>query len=818
MSRAMSRATQRGWWRLITPRDNTSAPFTAEQLYAAIHAGTGRGQRTQLLLAGTHLRVGLWVGAETERLDPLAALLRATYPDLELDDQPPPLDPHRGPDADAEQQMQRGAVIGARWSLLADPAYPIKTVRAFEHSDPVAIILGALATARPDETGLLSVVLTPGPGNFPRRSLALARALTTGGATGPWWQRALLAGADAIANTASAVVSSAVGSATDQPAAIGGRERPAGAPGGPVLHDADLEARLKWITVKAAQPVFRATITTAYSAETPARAQQGHAALAAALGQFTVVGQNALHPRATTGTTAWAGPAGGLPRRREKTVLAIDELAGLVHVPGPDTVVAHLPRAGARHRAATAPMDPGGLPLARSLHRHPAAGSADPDAADQRGNDETAAPVGVSVTDLMSHAYVIGPSGTGKTTLLTHLCLSLAETGCGQIVLDPHGDLAHQLLARLPDEQLHRVVLFDLADPTNLPTLNPLHLDPTITDPGQIAVARSVRAAAVRAVFADLWGLHRATTPNLLHFLDAALAALIAAQPTTGTGTLADLPRLLTDAPWRAHIVRAGGDRRVAARWAEFAALGRDDQSRTVRAILNKAADFDRNPILATVFGDPGPGLQIADHMDAGDILVVSLPRGLVPEGTVELIGSVLVSLAYQAALAREDRPPERRPPVVAVIDEFQEFALTTFAKALTATRKYGLGLVVANQNLSRINALSPDLLETLLANVATLIAFRTAPDDAETLAPYLPPYEPADLTALAPGHSYWRTPGPAGPHTTAAATPPPKPPLRDGEAVTALAARLRPPGRPLDHDGRQADADGPKAGGQPWR
>jgi hypothetical protein len=392
----------------------------------------------------------------------------------------------------------------------------------------------------------------------------------------------------------------------------------------------------------------------------------------------------------------------------------------------------------------------------------------------------------------MSHAYVLGPSGTGKTTLLTRMVVALADTDAGAIVLDPHGDLVRQVLATMPAEHCDRITLFDLADPTSLPGLNPLWLP--AADPARHQVDKARRSAAVTALFTDLWGLHRATTPNLLHFLEAALAALIAA----GGHTLADLPRFLTDPGYRTQVVAAADDAAVRERWVEFASLNHDDRSRTVRAILNKAVDFSRNPILATVFGDPGPGLRLDEVMDGGRILLVSLPRGLVPEGTVELIGSVLVSLAYQAALAREERPAAQRAPVVAIIDEFQEFALSTFGKLVTATRKYGLGLVVANQNLSRIQALSPDLLSTLLANVSTLVTFRTAPGDARVLAPYMAPFDAADLSALAGHDCYWRSTGLSGPQVTAAHSRPPLQALRDDAHVAALAVRRRLPGRPL--------------------
>jgi hypothetical protein len=361
-------------------------------------------------------------------------------------------------------------------------------------------------------------------------------------------------------------------------------------------------------------------------------------------------------------------------------------------------------------------------------------------------------------------------------------------------VLDPHGDLTRHVLAVLPDDAAERVRLFDITDPAALPTINPLWLPPQ-PNPSAAAVARAVRSAAVTAVFADLWRLDRAMAPNLMHFLEAALAALVA----TGDSCLADLPRFLTDGAFRADVVRRANDPRVAARWREFAALATDDRSRTVRAILNKAADFDRNPILATIFGDSGPGLRLDEVMDNGGILLVNLPRGLVPEGTVELVGSLLVTQLYQAALAREARPPDERPPVVAVIDEFQEFALSTFAKIVTATRKYGLGLVVANQNLSRLHAVGADVLSTLLANVGALVAFRTGSADAEYLAPLFDPFDAADLRAQAAHECYWRltTDGTPQPVVSSRSLLPATP-QRDGPALERFAASVRVPGRPL--------------------
>src|SRR3954465_10187956 len=154
------------WVRLVVPRDNTSAPFTAEQLYAALHAGTGRGQRTQLLLLGPPGDVGMWLRTEPERLAPVAAIVRATYPDVELEALEPAL----------PADVSGLHVAAARWALAHDAAYPVKTVRAFEHSEPMAMTLGALSGAQEGECGAVSLVLSRAPASFARRSLAPAPA------------------------------------------------------------------------------------------------------------------------------------------------------------------------------------------------------------------------------------------------------------------------------------------------------------------------------------------------------------------------------------------------------------------------------------------------------------------------------------------------------------------------------------------------------------------------------------------------------------------------------------------------------------------
>ncbi|HVB27795.1 MAG TPA: type IV secretion system DNA-binding domain-containing protein [Mycobacteriales bacterium] len=627
------------------------------------------------------------------------------------------------------------ALAAARWVLADDRVLPIRCVPTFATGDPMGALLAALAAAAASaaEIGIVSLAVSRAPASFARRAAAVQ-----------------------------------VPSLREL--------RPA--PGAPAVRlplSPEERARREAIARKASGPAFRVTLRTAWWAMDPAAARAGHVALAGALGQFA--GRNQLLPQRAgrrRQVASYRGVVSGSVARRERCILGTEELSGLVHFPGADVVVPYLRRTGSRRREPRTPLAPGGFALAESNYR-------------DRGE-----PVGLSAEQLCSHAYVVGPSGTGKTTMLARLVLALAASGTAGIVLDPHGDLVRQVLSRLPGGDAHRVALFDLADPQRLPVLNPLWLPPD--PPEGLATARARRSAAVTSVFADLWGLHRTVTPNLLHFLHGALSALVGA----GTGCLAALPRFLDDGAFRHQVIRACNDALVAETWTQFARMSYTDRSHTVRAILNKAGEFTRNPLLATVFGDSGPGLRLESFMDSGRVLLVSLPRGLVPEGTVELLGSLLVTVAHQEALAREARPPDERPPVIAVIDEFQEFALSAFAKVVTGARKYGLGLVVANQNLSRVRAVDPEVLETLLANVGTLTVFATAPGDAVRLAPFVAPLDAADLGTQAPFECTWRLPGPDGPQVVTARTRALGPPLRSEAETTTLAAALRLRGRPL--------------------
>lgn len=501
------------------------------------------------------------------------------------------------------------------------------------------------------------------------------------------------------------------------------RPRPAGEPEQP-----DGEARLE------------VTLRSAWLADEEDDAWAGHRALAALLEGAGLVAGRCRNPAVAAARIVDGRPDRRARRRGQMTPAALARVLRIPDRPPPT-----MQRLSSARRPAPRPLPAEGIALATATGGQPE-------------------PVGFTVEELTSHAYVLGPSGTGKSALLARLVAGLVSAGTGSIVLDPHGDLVRRVLAALPATRRVGVDVAEFTDPAQAVAINPLH-EPT-GDPQ----AQANRVAAMVAAFADIWQLTEATTPNLHRFLRLSLDTLMAG----GSPRLADLAKVLDDLSFRRELLHRAADPRLTAEWQQFDKWSAYERTKAIRSVVNKAEVFDRDPVLRKVFGDPGPGLCIGDYLDTGRSLLVNLSRGRLAEGTGRLLGTLLMTMLHQAAMARENVAPELRRPAVAVLDEFHELGVTSFSKVVTATRKYRVGVVAANQNLASINALDRYLVESLLANAANLVAFRLSAEDARALAPSFPGVTAADLAGLGRFECYLRRQGPAGPEVTSARTLPP--------------------------------------------
>jgi hypothetical protein len=341
---------------------------------------------------------------------------------------------------------------------------------------------------------------------------------------------------------------------------------------------------------------------------------------------------------------------------------------------------------------------------------------------------------GIRQADRLAHTYVVGKTGTGKTTLLETLIRGDLEAGRGLALLDPHGDLLARVLRHVPEGRRGDVIHFDVPDLSRPLGFNPLE--------GLSAARRPLAAAGMLEVFRKIWS--ESWGPRLEHILRHALLALLD-QPSA---TLADVPRLIEDARFRRSAMKNVASEQVRGFWlGEYARYPERFRVEAVAPVLNKVGAFLADPVLSGILTQPKSAFKLRTVMDAGKVLLVNLAKGGIGEGASSLLGSLLVSRMGLAALSRADLPEEERRDFHLYLDEFQTFTTLSLASMLSETRKYRLSLTLAHQYLAQ---LSDEVRDAVLGNAGTMICFRLGASDAEALGPeFAPEFAPSDLTNL---------------------------------------------------------------------
>jgi hypothetical protein len=340
------------------------------------------------------------------------------------------------------------------------------------------------------------------------------------------------------------------------------------------------------------------------------------------------------------------------------------------------------------------------------------------------------------------HLYLIGATGTGKTTLLRHLILSDLSAGAGFALIDPHGDIATEIADSIPEDQTGRAVYFDPADPSHPIGFNPVESVPIDQ--------RALRAAHIVATFEHIW--RASWGPRMSYILENAIRLLLDAPGATLLG----LPRLLTDPPYRAQLLKTCADPVIRRYWeVEYESYDKRFQMEAISPILNKIGALISSPAIRNIIGQPKSTINVAGIMDGGRMLIVNLSKGRIGEGPTHLLGAFLTTAIAQAAEGRAAIREEDRRQFTLYADEFQNFATESFATILSEARKYRLSLVLAHQFLGQ---LPPTLRQAVLGNVGTLLSFRIGAEDAPFIADELGLPNPATLTDTGNHRAWIRT------------------------------------------------------------
>jgi Type IV secretion-system coupling protein DNA-binding domain len=337
-------------------------------------------------------------------------------------------------------------------------------------------------------------------------------------------------------------------------------------------------------------------------------------------------------------------------------------------------------------------------------------------------------PFGIKARDRTRHMYVIGKTGMGKSTLLENLAIQDINNGEGVCVIDPHGSMAEKLLDYIPESRVKDVVYFAPFDGDNPIGLNVLE---KVTPDKRHLVANGVMAA-FKKLFKDQF------SARMEYILNNIILALL----ENDGQSLLGVNRMLTDKEYRKQIVSNVTDPTVKDFWEkEYANYTDRFAAEAAPAIQNKVGQFVANPLIRNIIGQQKTSFDIRELMDNKKILIVNLSKGKVGEGNANLIGSLLITKIYLAAMSRADvghAELEKLPPFYFYVDEFQNFANESFASILSEARKYNLALTVAHQYVEQME---DEVKSAVFGNVGTMVVFRVGATDAEIFEKEFAPY-----------------------------------------------------------------------------
>ncbi|MFZ4500411.1 MAG: type IV secretion system DNA-binding domain-containing protein [Minisyncoccia bacterium] len=350
---------------------------------------------------------------------------------------------------------------------------------------------------------------------------------------------------------------------------------------------------------------------------------------------------------------------------------------------------------------------------------------------------------GIKSRDRTRHMYVIGKSGVGKSTLLENMAIQDIAHGEGVAVLDPHGSFAEKMLDYIPAERIKDVIYFapfDINYPVSFNVLEDVGAD-----------KRHFVASGLMSTFKKIWV--DAWSARMEYILNNILLALL----EYPGATLLGVNRMLSDKTFRNKVVANCTDPGVKAFWVEeFAKYGERYMQEAGAAIQNKIGQFTANPLVRNIIGQPKSSFDIRTAMDEQKILIINLSKGRIGEQNTSLLGSMIITKIYLAAMSRADATADRMtqlPNFYFYVDEFQSFANESFANILSEARKYKLALIIAHQYVAQMEE---SVRDAVFGNVGTSISFRVGPLDAELLEKvYSPQFMAGDLINLGMAQIY---------------------------------------------------------------
>lgn len=358
------------------------------------------------------------------------------------------------------------------------------------------------------------------------------------------------------------------------------------------------------------------------------------------------------------------------------------------------------------------------------------------------GNSKTL--IGLTEDERRRHMYILGATGTGKSTMLLSMINSDIQNGKGLAVVDPHGDLIEQILHVIPEERIKDVVYFNPDDIAYPMGINLLELSKGLSEEESLR-EREYITESIISLFHKIYS-EKYSGPRMEYILRNTIHTAFLVKGAT----LFTVYKLLINTPFRKTVVKTVTDENLKDFWKyEFAKAGDYQKVKMISPITNKIGRFLFSPTAKRILEQEKSTINFEQIMNEGKILLCNLSKGKLGEDTSKVFGVVVMAKLQLAALKRARMKQEDRRDFYLYVDEFQNFATPAFAQILSEARKYKLGAILAHQTTSQLEDRS--LVNVTLANTGTVICFRTAnPEDETVILPQFRPYvEQGDIAGL---------------------------------------------------------------------
>lgn len=356
----------------------------------------------------------------------------------------------------------------------------------------------------------------------------------------------------------------------------------------------------------------------------------------------------------------------------------------------------------------------------------------------------------VTDEDRLRHFYIIGQTGTGKTTLMKNMIVQDIERGFGVCMIDPHGTDIVDVLGAVPPEREQDVIYFDPSYLDYSIGLNMMEYD--VTKPEQ----KTFIVNELLSIFQKLYGANPESMGPMFEQYFRNSAMLVMEDPESGN-TLMDIGRVMADAKFRKQKLDKATNPVVVQFWREIAgkAGGEASLENIVPYIVSKIDPLTANDYLRPIIGQQQSAFNFRQIMDERKILLVNLSKGRLGDINANLIGMIFVGKILMAALSRVDDPTRSFPAFYLHMDEFQNVSTNSISAILSEARKYKLGLTIAHQFIAQ---LQPDIKDAVFGNVGSVAAFRVGPEDAQFLeSQFSPVFTANDLMQVPNRNAFMR-------------------------------------------------------------